>query len=298
MHRKRNLAFGAPQRPGVYLFRDVHDQVLYVGRARDLRARLRSYFRSDRQRPAVESALGALDRIEWRVTRLGARGRARGAAADPRAATAGERALGASRPVRLSPPARRHASSARRSPTELGPAHEPTTRAARGARAPGRRVGDARRRAAEAAGEARSGSRATCASRTLRACATGSRRSRTSSRELGACAGCASSPCASSLPASRTGRAGRSTSRKGQVVVRPAVPRAARARVAGRARRRRPGRADARPGGGRRAARRRVVPAPAAAGAGGDPAGTLHVMERAARARARRRLAQSSSSTA
>jgi DNA polymerase III epsilon subunit family exonuclease len=68
VHRKRNLAFGAPQSPGVYLFRDAHDQVLYVGRARDLRARLRSYFRSDRQRPAVEAALGALERIEWRVT--------------------------------------------------------------------------------------------------------------------------------------------------------------------------------------------------------------------------------------
>jgi DNA polymerase III subunit epsilon len=65
--RKRSLAFGAPQRPGVYLFRDVHDQVLYVGRARDLRARLRSYFRSDRQRPAVEAALAALARVEWRV---------------------------------------------------------------------------------------------------------------------------------------------------------------------------------------------------------------------------------------
>jgi DNA polymerase III epsilon subunit family exonuclease len=64
---KRSLAFGAPQRPGVYLFRDRHDQVLYVGRARDLRARLRSYFRSDRQRPAVEAAIGALERIEWRV---------------------------------------------------------------------------------------------------------------------------------------------------------------------------------------------------------------------------------------
>ena len=68
IHRKRNLAFGAPQVPGVYLFRDVHDQVLYVGKARDLRARLRSYFCSDRQRPAVESALGALERIEWRRT--------------------------------------------------------------------------------------------------------------------------------------------------------------------------------------------------------------------------------------
>src|SRR3954447_5214883 len=67
IYAKRTLAFGAPTSPGVYLFRDAHDQVLYVGRARDLRARLRSYFRTDRQRPAVESALGALERIEWRV---------------------------------------------------------------------------------------------------------------------------------------------------------------------------------------------------------------------------------------
>jgi DNA polymerase III epsilon subunit family exonuclease len=67
VYAKRSLAFGAPTAPGVYLFRDAHDQVLYVGRARDLRARLRSYFRTDSQRPAVESALGALERIEWRV---------------------------------------------------------------------------------------------------------------------------------------------------------------------------------------------------------------------------------------
>jgi DNA polymerase III epsilon subunit family exonuclease len=67
IYAKRSLAFGAPTAPGVYLFRDRHDQVLYVGRARDLRARLRSYFRSERQRPAVEAALSALERIEWRV---------------------------------------------------------------------------------------------------------------------------------------------------------------------------------------------------------------------------------------
>jgi DNA polymerase III epsilon subunit family exonuclease len=68
VHRKRSLAFGAPRQPGVYLFRDAHEQVLYVGRARDLQARLRSYFRSERQRPAVEAALGALARVEWRIT--------------------------------------------------------------------------------------------------------------------------------------------------------------------------------------------------------------------------------------
>ncbi len=67
VYGKRSLAFGAPTLPGVYLFRDAHGQVLYVGRARDLRARLRSYFRSERQRPAVEAALAAVDSIEWRV---------------------------------------------------------------------------------------------------------------------------------------------------------------------------------------------------------------------------------------
>jgi DNA polymerase III epsilon subunit family exonuclease len=67
VYGKRSLAFGAPTLPGVYLFRDAHGQVLYVGRARDLRARLRSYFRSERQRPSVEAALAAVESIEWRV---------------------------------------------------------------------------------------------------------------------------------------------------------------------------------------------------------------------------------------
>ena len=51
----------------MYLFRDRHEQVLYVGRARDLRARLRSYFQGEAQRPSVEAALLALEQIEWRV---------------------------------------------------------------------------------------------------------------------------------------------------------------------------------------------------------------------------------------
>jgi DNA polymerase III epsilon subunit family exonuclease len=66
-HGKRRLVHGAPTRPGVYLFRDRHEQVLYVGKARDLRARLRSYFGSARQRPSVEAAVAAAERIEWRV---------------------------------------------------------------------------------------------------------------------------------------------------------------------------------------------------------------------------------------
>jgi DNA polymerase III epsilon subunit family exonuclease len=66
LHPRRPLIAGAPTTPGVYLFRDRNDTVLYVGKARDLRARLRSYFAGDRQRPAVEAALGAVARVEWR----------------------------------------------------------------------------------------------------------------------------------------------------------------------------------------------------------------------------------------
>jgi DNA polymerase III epsilon subunit family exonuclease len=66
LHARRPLIAGAPTTPGVYLFRDRNDTVLYVGKARDLRARLRSYFAGDRQRPAVEAALVAVARVEWR----------------------------------------------------------------------------------------------------------------------------------------------------------------------------------------------------------------------------------------
>jgi DNA polymerase III subunit epsilon len=67
VHGKRRLVHGAPQRPGVYLFHDTHGTVLYVGKARDLRGRLRTYFQSGRQRPSVEAALDAVERVEWRV---------------------------------------------------------------------------------------------------------------------------------------------------------------------------------------------------------------------------------------
>ena len=68
LHVKRSLVAGAPSRPGVYVFRGDGNLALYVGRARDLRTRLRSYFAGGRQRPAVEAALGALRTVEWRET--------------------------------------------------------------------------------------------------------------------------------------------------------------------------------------------------------------------------------------
>ena len=41
---------GLPRRPGVYLFRDVDGEVIYVGKAKNLRSRVRSYFYGDTRR--------------------------------------------------------------------------------------------------------------------------------------------------------------------------------------------------------------------------------------------------------
>ena len=58
-----------PRSPGVYLMRDARGQVIYVGKAKDLRARLSSYFRGKGdQRPLVRYLLKDLDKVEVMVT--------------------------------------------------------------------------------------------------------------------------------------------------------------------------------------------------------------------------------------
>lgn len=48
--RKRHLADHLPHGPGVYMFRDDRDRVLYVGTSVDIRTRVRSYFTAAEQR--------------------------------------------------------------------------------------------------------------------------------------------------------------------------------------------------------------------------------------------------------
>src|ERR671922_8955 len=57
-----------PAKPGVYLFRGRDDAVLYVGRAKSLRARLRSYFRGGDARKGLENLTSRVERIEVILT--------------------------------------------------------------------------------------------------------------------------------------------------------------------------------------------------------------------------------------
>ena len=62
--RKRYLADGLPHRPGVYLFRDARGRVLYVGKSKDLRARVRNYFVASEPRTRMAEMVACAERVD------------------------------------------------------------------------------------------------------------------------------------------------------------------------------------------------------------------------------------------
>jgi excinuclease ABC subunit C len=59
---------GLPAKPGVYLFRDGKGTVLYVGKAKSLRSRVRSYFRGGDTRLGLDRLVERVEQIEVIVT--------------------------------------------------------------------------------------------------------------------------------------------------------------------------------------------------------------------------------------
>src|SRR5881628_3325648 len=59
---------GLTPRPGVYLMRDRNGKVIYVGKAKDLRARVRAYFRGGDGRSQIEFLLRKVGDFETLVT--------------------------------------------------------------------------------------------------------------------------------------------------------------------------------------------------------------------------------------
>ena len=58
-----------PRKPGVYLFRRSDDRVMYVGKATDLRSRVRSYFSANPDRDMIPLLVRDSDRIDFIVTK-------------------------------------------------------------------------------------------------------------------------------------------------------------------------------------------------------------------------------------
>src|ERR687891_1865488 len=60
---------GLPTKPGVYLFRDARGEVLYVGKAKSLRPRVRSYFQAGHDaRAAIRQLPERVEDVEVIVT--------------------------------------------------------------------------------------------------------------------------------------------------------------------------------------------------------------------------------------
>ncbi|MFA5181542.1 MAG: excinuclease ABC subunit UvrC [Syntrophales bacterium] len=58
----------APRSPGVYLMKDAAGKVIYVGKARDLRSRLRNYVGGGDARPMIPFLVSRIEDIEWILT--------------------------------------------------------------------------------------------------------------------------------------------------------------------------------------------------------------------------------------
>ncbi len=65
-YSKIKLTDELPRKPGVYVFRDRNDTPIYIGKASNLRARVRQYFYGDKRR-TIANMMKELDRVEHQV---------------------------------------------------------------------------------------------------------------------------------------------------------------------------------------------------------------------------------------
>ncbi|MEE8436909.1 MAG: GIY-YIG nuclease family protein, partial [Candidatus Neomarinimicrobiota bacterium] len=62
----RNL----PTEPGVYFFRDIKNEIIYIGKAKNLSNRVRSYFQKNKYQTAKnQSMIARINDLEWLVVR-------------------------------------------------------------------------------------------------------------------------------------------------------------------------------------------------------------------------------------
>ena len=99
--RKRHLADGLPDAPGVYIFRDARGRPLYVGTSGSIATRVRSYFTASETRKRMSEMIHIAERVDARRLRPLARGRGPRAAPDRGAQAAVQPAVEVPRAHRL-----------------------------------------------------------------------------------------------------------------------------------------------------------------------------------------------------
>ena len=57
-----------PLKPGVYIMKDVNDNVIYVGKSKSLRKRVKSYFKDKKDRPKTYVLMQHFNSLEYIVT--------------------------------------------------------------------------------------------------------------------------------------------------------------------------------------------------------------------------------------
>ena len=62
--KKKHLAEGLPNCPGLYLFKDNRGEILYIGTTKNLRTRVRSYFTSSETRKRITEMIALADRVD------------------------------------------------------------------------------------------------------------------------------------------------------------------------------------------------------------------------------------------
>ena len=67
---KKNQIKQIPNKPGVYFFKDVENEIIYIGKAKNLRNRVRSYFQKSKHQSAKNiSLIKRISNVEWLVVR-------------------------------------------------------------------------------------------------------------------------------------------------------------------------------------------------------------------------------------
>lgn len=57
-----------PNKPGVYIFKDIHEKILYVGKAKSLKKRVKSYFKDELDSPKTQILMRQFHSLEYIIT--------------------------------------------------------------------------------------------------------------------------------------------------------------------------------------------------------------------------------------